>query len=179
MQAQILIATLSFLAGVAEGLNVYKGPLFSLYLRKFNKRVEGFLLPVLSLPLFLWTAVFVEFDIPSVTVLGVVLVIMYVVKFLVWKYNHYTGSFSPNFRTAVKWMVINYSINMEFVLPIFLAVLNITSYVIFMLTNFSLKVVFSVSNEDLLRRLAMLNMEVVSILVGLTLGLFLVASQFI
>ncbi|AWR95585.1 hypothetical protein [Acidianus brierleyi] len=177
MQVQILIAILSFLLGITEGLNVYKGPLFSLYLRKFNRKIESYTLPFFMIIFILWTIIFAKFSITSVLMVGIFIVLTYLMKLLIWKYHHYTGSFSPSLMTAIKWVLINSLINMEFILPLFLVLMNVLYYFIYIIANFSPKIVLSISNEDVLRGFAMLNMEIINIILGIVLGLILILMK--
>jgi hypothetical protein len=177
MQALIPIAILSLCLGICEGLNVYKGPLFSIYLRKFNKKIESLTLPIIIILFSSWPVILIAakpyISSYSIQAIAILLIITYVIKLVFWRYHHYTGGFIPKFTTALKWMSINSLINMDFLLPLLLISLNIDFFMVYVFSNIILKYLLSIVGENRVRLVSLINMEEISVFLGLAFGILI------
>ncbi|MCY0849714.1 hypothetical protein [Sulfuracidifex metallicus] len=170
MQALIPIAILSSVVGLSEGLNVYKGPLFSLYLRKFNRRLESYFVPLVTVVTSLWVLVFNGARISPIG-LGTIVIVCYLLRVLIRR--HYQGGFSPRLYTVLKWSLFNSVLNMDFLFPFLLLTVNVFVFAIFSISLVSSKLILSSMDELKLRRLALVNMELITVILAILSCFFL------
>ncbi|WP_149564710.1 hypothetical protein [Sulfuracidifex tepidarius] len=175
MQVQIPIAILSLMIGTTQGMDAYSGPLYSLYLRKFNKRKESYAIPFLTVGLVSWAVLFRQFVIEPVVV-GVIICSVYGVKFLFWRYHHVSLSFRPEFSCVAKQLTMNTFLGMDFLLPVILAVAGQSYLLLFLTSLISTRVVSSFLDDNKIRKLAIMNMDGISSILGMIMGLTFVAS---
>jgi hypothetical protein len=133
----MLLLILTAILSVIEGINIYKGTLFSFYLIDFGKRVQGlvFILVASLLPvLFIFFSFYVVVQ-SELLVLGVILALSYLPKIILWKYYHYSGNYIPSLTNAMKWYVMNYIIKMDFILPMYISLIGLNYLLVFILAG--------------------------------------------
>jgi hypothetical protein len=156
----ILIVILSI--GFIEGLDPYKGLLFSYYFYTFNKIRQSYLVPLVS-SLFYYllgslAAIFFSFNNTYLVriVLFSLLLVHIVIKVIMGKVLHYTGNMKPSLINVVKWAFINSIIQMNLILFIALSYLFKLSFVIIILTTIVIKEVLFILSVKLNKRIMLI-----------------------
>ncbi|AAY79720.1 hypothetical protein [Sulfolobus acidocaldarius] len=133
MLPQILIVILSLI----EGLDPYKGLLFSYYFYSFKKVKESFVVPLLSTLSYYSLGILVVFftfsslqSSNSTKVIVIFLVIIHILmKMFLGKLLHYTGSMRVSVYNLVKSTFLNSILQMNVILLIILAIIVNTLFV--------------------------------------------------
>ncbi|TRM80954.1 hypothetical protein DJ524_05760 [Sulfolobus sp. D5] len=154
MLLPILIAILS----VIEGLDPYKGLLFSYYFYKFNKVRESYLVPVVSsmsyyalgilITLMLLNALIV-YNISILKIIIFYLLITHaIIKVLMGKVLHYTGSMKPFLINVVKWAIVNSIIQMNLILILSLSIFFKLAFIILVsITTITRELIFLLTSK--------------------------------
>ncbi|MEM0072925.1 hypothetical protein [Metallosphaera sp.] len=171
----ILIAILS--VSLIEGLDPYKGLLFSYYFYVFNKVWESYLVPIVSGLLyyslgFFLTILLVNFDYTQSLrlIISYLLITHSLFKLFLGRIMHYTGNMRPSIPNVVKWSFLNSIIQMNATLLIGLWMLSKLSFVIVINTVIIVREIalyFSIKNSNLLLTLTRYNLDYIYVVLVL------------
>ncbi|WP_338598379.1 hypothetical protein V6M85_07285 [Sulfolobus tengchongensis] len=138
MLLPILIATLSI--GLIEGLDPYKGLLFSYYFHAFNKIRESYLIPILTALTYYLVGTLavltinVNYNGLTGTLIASLLITHILIKILMGKILHYPGNMRPRIINVIVWSLVNSIIQMNMIVLLALSLFSKLNLVLIILT---------------------------------------------
>ena len=139
-----LIAILSI--AIVEGLDPYKGLLFSYYFYSFGKVKESYIVPIVSTTVYyiigiIISALFSD-GVDSLFERAIVFILLInygIMKISMGKILHYTGNTKPKMLNVVKWSLVNSLIEMSPIVILALSILSKQGIVILLVVVLTFK----------------------------------------
>ena len=129
-----LIAILSL--GIVEGLDPYKGLLFSYYFYSFRKVKESYVVPIVStITYYIVGILIVEWlnisdNILTRGIMFSLLLVHVLIKLVIAKVLHYPGNMKPKILNVIQWSTLNSIIQMNFIILLTLSILSKLSLIL-------------------------------------------------
>jgi len=129
-----LIAILSL--GIVEGLDPYKGLLFSYYFYSFRKVKESYVVPIVSTITYYMIGIMIAvlFNISdNILTRGIMfslLLVHVLIKLVIAKVLHYPGNMKPKILNVIQWSTLNSIIQMNFIILLTLSILSKLSLIL-------------------------------------------------
>jgi len=129
-----LIAILSL--GIVEGLDPYKGLLFSYYFYSFRKVNESYIVPIISSITYYMIGIMIAvlFNISdNILTRGIMfslLLVHVLIKLVIAKVLHYPGNMKPKILNVIQWSTLNSIIQMNFIILLTLSILSKLSLIL-------------------------------------------------
>ncbi|QXJ31072.1 hypothetical protein [Saccharolobus shibatae] len=133
-----LIAILSL--GIVEGLDPYKGLLFSYYFYSFRKVKESYVVPILSSITYymigILIAVLLNISDNALTrgIMFFLLLAHMLIKLIMGKVLHYPGNMRPKILNVIQWSTLNSIIQMNVIVLLTLSILSKLSLILLPIT---------------------------------------------
>ncbi|ACP47485.1 conserved hypothetical protein [Sulfolobus islandicus Y.N.15.51] len=129
-----LIAILSL--GIVEGLDPYKGLLFSYYFYSFRKVNESYIVPIISSITYYMIGIMIAvlFNISdNILTRGIMfslLLVHVLIKLVIAKVLHYPSNMRPKILNVIQWSTLNSIIQMNFIILLTLSILSKLSLIL-------------------------------------------------
>jgi len=129
-----LIAILSL--GIVEGLDPYKGLLFSYYFYSFRKVNESYIVPIISSITYYMIGIMIAvlFNISdNILTRGIMfslLLVHVLIKLVIAKVLHYPSNMKPKILNVIQWSTLNSIIQMNFIILLTLSILSKLSLIL-------------------------------------------------
>jgi hypothetical protein len=129
-----LIAILSL--GIVEGLDPYKGLLFSYYFYSFRKVNESYIVPIISSITYYMIGIMIAvlFNISdNILTRGIMfslLLVHVLIKLVIGKVLHYPSNMRPKILNVIQWSTLNSIIQMNFIILLTLSILSKLSLIL-------------------------------------------------
>jgi len=137
-----LIAILSI--ATVEGLDPYKGLLFSYYFYSFGKVKESYIVPILSTIVYYIIGIIISalFSVDSLFERAIVFILLVnygIMKISMGKILHYAGNMRPKMLNVVKWSLVNSLMQMSPIVILALSILSRQGIVILLVVVLTFK----------------------------------------
>ncbi|QGA55445.1 hypothetical protein GFS03_13150 [Sulfolobus sp. E5-1-F] len=161
-----LIAILSL--GIVEGLDPYKGLLFSYYFYSFKKVKESYTVPIISSITYYMIGTLVaillniSYNILTREIIFSLLIAHIFIKLVMGKVLHYPGNMKPKILNVIQWSVLNSIIQMNVIVLFTLSLLSKLSLILLPVTVIIVREItycLSLKNNKILFNLTKYNFD--------------------
>ncbi|WP_048100704.1 hypothetical protein [Candidatus Acidianus copahuensis] len=154
MHLPTLIAILS--SGMIDGIDVYKGGLFSLYFKRVGDEFRALISPLFytlmeCLPCVVAFWLWNDFSRPEIIILSGTLLSYAIMRIPVDKYIHYVGDVKPTLRGLAKWSWVNSLLCMDFIPPVIFLLIGKGYFLAFLIGNITFRYLAYKINVRILR----------------------------
>ncbi|ACP56373.1 hypothetical protein [Saccharolobus islandicus] len=176
-----LIAILSL--GIVEGLDPYKGLLFSYYFHSFRKVNESYIVPIISSITYYMIGIMIAVllnisdNILTRGIMFSLLLVHVLIKLVIGKVLHYPSNMRPKILNVIQWSTLNSIIQMNFIILLTLSILSKLSLILLPIivvivreTTYCL----SVKNNKILLKLTEYNFDYFYLMTVLLLGIVII-----
>jgi len=176
-----LIAILSL--GIVEGLDPYKGLLFSYYFYSFRKVKESYVVPIVStITYYIVGILIVEWlnisdNILTRGIMFSLLLVHVLIKLVIGKVLHYPSNMRPKILNVIQWSAINSIIQMNFIILLTLSILSKPSLILLPITVIIVRETtycLSVKNNKILFKLTEYNFDYFYLMTVLLLAIVII-----